>query len=161
MGRPSEYSEQLADKICERIACSDLGLEEVLQEISLTDGWAPHPSTVYRWLDDIPEFRDKSARARTFQSDYITDLAVKVARTPLIGRVEKTTQGEKSETQITVADNVERAKLIVQTLFKRAGQLNPKKYGERITNELTGADGGPLQIATRIAAARERLKKAE
>jgi hypothetical protein len=27
---------------------------------------------------------------------------------------------------------VQRSQLIVQTLLKRAGQLNPKKYGERL-----------------------------
>jgi hypothetical protein len=34
--------------------------------------------------------------------------------------------------QHNISDNVERSKLIVQTMLKRAGQLDAKKYGEKL-----------------------------
>lgn len=56
-GRPSLYTEQLADQICELMydgnslikACDELGLKR---------------STVFNWLDAHPEFATKCARAR-------------------------------------------------------------------------------------------------
>jgi hypothetical protein len=57
MGRPSLYTEQLADEICELMydgnslikACDELGLKR---------------STVFNWLDAHPDFASKCARAR-------------------------------------------------------------------------------------------------
>lgn len=57
MGRPSLYTEQLADEICELMydgnslikACDALGLKR---------------STVWHWLEQHPEFSAKCARAR-------------------------------------------------------------------------------------------------
>lgn len=135
MGRPSLYTEELADKICERIATSELGLEQVLAEIKKADGEAPHFATVYRWLDENEEFREKSARARRLQGDTLVDLAVRESFNARIGRIEK--QTPKGD-EVTIADNVARSQLIVQTLLKRAGQLNPKKYGEKLDMNLGG-----------------------
>ncbi len=154
-GRPSTFDPEIADKICERIATSELGLEQVLDEIRLTDGWAPSTTTVWRWMNANEEFRNQSVHARTIQSELLHDRAQIQAQTPLIGVIEKTVQtgsgdDSKTETTRTVSDNVERSKLIVQTTLKRAGQLNPKKYGERVQNEHSGPDGGAIQIVSTI-----------
>ena len=149
-GRPSDYDPAICKKICDRIASSELGLEQVLDEIRLTDGKAPAIRTVYQWLEKNPEFAQQSARARQLQAQIIHDRAQIVAQTPLIGRIEKTVvNGKGEEMVITVADNVERSKLIVQTMLKRAGQLAPKKYGDRLISEHSGPDGGPIQCVTR------------
>ena len=132
-GRPTKYSPQIADKICERIATSEMGLEQVLEEIRLTDGYAPSSTTIYRWLESNKEFREQSARARRMQAELIHDRAQIDARTALIGVIEETiVDGEKIIKKRRVIDNVQRSQLIVQTSLKRAGQLDPKKYGEKV-----------------------------
>ena len=90
------------------------------------------------------EFSTRCARARENHAEVMDDRILEVA--------------EKVENGVLDA----KAGSVVISAFQwRAAKLKPKKYGERLQAELTGADGGPLQIATRIAAARERLKKAE
>ena len=153
-GRPTEYTQQLGEKICERIATSELGLEQVLAEIELTDGYAPGLTSVWRWKQANEEFRKQYLRAREDQAELLHDRAQQIAQNALIGHVTRTVvtgEGEnaKTETTTTISDNVERSKLIVHTTLKRAGQLDSKRYGEKIQQEVTGKDGGPLQFVTR------------
>ena len=141
------YDEALADEICELIATTHLGMEDVLNKLRETNPSTPSLATVYRWREASEEFREKSARARELQGDSIVDLALKEAYTSRIGVIVK--DSSKDGRTETTSDNVERSKLIVQTLLKRAGQLAPKKYGEKIQQELSGKDGAPLVFQVR------------
>ncbi len=141
-GRPSiPYDPEIAEDICEVIATTHLGMEDVLDKLRGANPATPSLATIYRWLATSEEFREKSARARELQGDSIIDLALKEAYSSRVGVI--TTEKEWG-TETKTADNVERSKLIVQTLLKRAGQLAPKKYGEKIQQEISGTDGGPL-----------------
>ena len=149
MARPSyEYDPELAQVICERLSTSEMGLEDILDELRRVRGpekITPGLTTIYKWMEAHPEFAESSARARRFQAQILHDRAQKAAREALIGRIEKTVVTDKgTETQITTADNVERSKLIVQTLLKRAGQLDSKKYGDKLQH--TGEGEGPIQF---------------
>lgn len=146
-GRPAiPFDQKIADEICARLCESRRGLDHVLDE--MRDGdfpSTPRRTTIYHWMAANERFANDSARARELSADTYVDAAVEEAHTSLIGRIDSTKEtkdGTFSESRI--ADNVERSKLIVQTLLKRAGQLNPKKYGDRVTQEHTGEGGGPL-----------------
>jgi IS30 family transposase len=157
MGRPSEYDQELADYICERLATTELGLEQVLQERRDQGKSSVSATTIYNWLNQFPNFLEKSARARKMQAELLHDRAQIVAQTALIGKVEtvkETKDGTFAESR--VADNVERSKLIVQTMLKRAGQLDSKRYGDRTV--LAGDPDAPLVLADAIAKARKRVE---
>lgn len=64
MGRPSSFTQEVADSICEAIAESDYGLEQICE-----DERFPDKSTIYRWLDANESFRDQYARAKLRQAD--------------------------------------------------------------------------------------------
>lgn len=133
-GRPAlEYDPEVAEEICERIATSEDGLEQVIDELKLTFGdRVPSVRVVYRWLESSEEFRQKSARARTLQAQLLHDRAQVYARQPLIGVVRtEIRKGDSTEIQEKTCDNVERSKLLVQTTLRRAGQLDPKKYADK------------------------------
>lgn len=145
-GRPSmPYDAEIAEEICHRISATRFGLEEICRQLQDVDSKAPGHATVYAWLSSTPEFMEKYSRARLLQADYMADLAVTEAFTSRIGTIEKDTfKGHET----TVADNVERSRLIVSTILKRASQLAPKKYGEKVG--LTNAAGdGPAEIVIR------------
>ena len=151
MGRtPFQFDAELAQSICDRLATSEQGLEDILDELRVLRGEekiTPGLTTIYKWMDENKEFAESSARARKFQAQILHDRAQRVAREPLIGRIEKTVITDKgSESQTTVADNVERSKLIVQTLLKRAGQLDSKKYGDKVQTEHSGEVQVGLQL---------------
>jgi hypothetical protein len=106
----------------------------------------PSESTVRSWvLNDTPAgFAARYARARELQYDAWADQIVKHADRPLIGVRRKTTADGVEETE---GDNVERAKLMVDSRKWLLSKLAPKKYGEHSTQEITGANGGPLTIS--------------
>jgi hypothetical protein len=87
----------------------------------------PDNRTVQRWIANNAEFAAKCARARELQADNIFEDMQGVA-------------------DYGNPDDVQRAKLRVSTMQWRAAKLAPKKYGERVTNENVGQDGGPMQF---------------
>ena len=145
-GRPPiPFSQEIADEICERLVESRMGLEHVLDSMRATPEFAATPglTTIYKWLAANPQFAEMSARARELSADTYVDAALNEAHTSRIGEIEmvkETKDGTFKESKI--ADNVERSKLIVQTLLKRAGQLNSKKYGDKLIHGGDGAGGG-------------------
>jgi hypothetical protein len=56
-------------------------------------------------------------------------------------RVKKNHKG----TEVTIGDMVERSKLRVDTRKWILARMAPKRYGEKITQEISGPGGGPIQ----------------
>jgi len=115
----------------------------VIEDLQIDFPDAPSRTTVYVWLADNKEFADNFSRACDLRADYLADYAIQEAHTSRIGEIRKATP---KGNEITIADNVERSKLIVSATFKRIGQLNPKKYSDASKLALTDPDGGPLRF---------------
>jgi hypothetical protein len=135
-GRPSDYSEQIAEIICSRI-----GDGESLRHICANEDM-PDRSTVLRWVIANEEFRDQYARAREFQADKLFDEILIIADTPMIG--EKTKVMPDGKTETIKGDMIEHRRLQVDARKWMAARLAPKKYGDRVTNELIGDKDNPL-----------------
>jgi terminase small subunit-like protein len=138
MARPSEYTEEQAIEICSRIAEG-----QSLVAICRDDG-LPDVRTVYRWLAAREEFCQMYTRAREDQADTLADQIIDIADTPVAGIKTKTDGDGKVET--IEGDMIEHRRLQVEARKWIAAKLKPKKYGERVQNEHTGANGGPLVI---------------
>lgn len=86
-----------------------------------------HHSTFYNTLNKGDEISTRIARAREAQQDYEADQCV------------------------TMADNATEAdwqvvKLRIWARQWRASKLAPKKYGDKITQEHVGKDGGAIEV---------------
>ena len=73
MARPTDYNDQIADVICERIADG-----ESLRAICACEGM-PSKATVFRWLGKHKEFHDQYARARDEQAESFADELVSIS----------------------------------------------------------------------------------
>jgi hypothetical protein len=73
-GRPSHYSAEIADTICDRLAGG-----ESLRAIC-ADAGMPDRATVSRWLAHYEEFRDLYGSARECQAESLVDEILKIAR---------------------------------------------------------------------------------
>ena len=137
MGRPSVYSDKLANDICIRIA-----LGESLRRICMEDKM-PAQSSVYEWLLRHADFAEKYARARELQAetqfDELTDI---VDQPPELNHVVDK-NGELVEVKFD-SSYVAWMKLRVDTRKWTAARMAPKKYGEQktpeVTNDLTVID---------------------
>lgn len=128
MARPSDFSREIADTICERLIEG-----ESLRSICRDDEM-PSASTVCRWLSNDEAFQEQYAHARELQADTLFDEIVDIA------------DGRKALLEGNDPD-VQRDRLSVDARKWMAGKLRPKKYGEKVLNEHSGPDGKPIQTA--------------
>jgi len=142
VGRPSSYTKEIGDKICERLA-----LGESLRTICDDDDM-PSRRAVIRWLASGNEpFRLQYAQAREAQADSLFDEILEIADDGQNDWMER--RGQDDAGWIANGENIRRSQLRIDARKWMAGKLAAKKYGDKITNEHTGVDGGPIQV-TRI-----------
>lgn len=134
-GRPSSFTPEIANEICERIAQG-----QALRTICLDDH-LPAEGTVYRWLDGKEDwaisFREQYAHAREAQGDRKFEDAWDIASK-------------------ATPENVQVARLQVDTIKWQASKLAPKKYGDRIAH--VGGGEGEAPIAVENVTDRDRAK---
>lgn len=138
-GRPSSYTVEIGDAICERIADG-----ESLRAICLGDDM-PSKSAVFRWLGTDLAFRDQYARAKEAQAEAMADDIVDIADDGSNDWMERNAQDNPG--WVANGEAIQRSRLRVDARKWVASKLLPKKYGDAVKHEHTGPDGGPVQIA--------------
>jgi hypothetical protein len=118
-GRPSIFTEELATRICERLAAG-----ESLVTVS-ADAEMPHRATVHRWIAENAEFRDKYARACDDRADALGEEALERARS-------------------CSQDEANAARVHIDTIKWYNGKVAPKKWGDRQTHEVELSANGRL-----------------
>jgi hypothetical protein len=103
-GRPSSYSPELAEAICEHIAGG-----RSLRSFCQAEG-APNKTTVLRCVRDNQQFAQMYALAREVQADMLADECIDIA---------------------DQAGEVNIARLRIDTRKWTAAKLAPKKYGDK------------------------------
>ncbi len=133
-GRPTDYSTDLANEICARIAEG-----ESLRSICRCEGM-PNIRSVMRWLAAHPEFSQQYARAREEQADKIFDELLEIADD---GRNDWI---EKEQGSVVDHEHVSRSKLRIDTRKWMLARMAPKKYGDATNIKLSGDSENPLNV---------------
>ena len=120
VGRPSKY-EASVDQICEGIA-EGKSLVTILKKRGM-----PSYTRVMVWLQENEEFRDRYARAREHQADYMADEILAISD-----------QAAKVKDSVSI----QAARLRIDTRKWVASKLKPKKYGDRMAH--AGDEDSPL-----------------
>lgn len=128
-----EYSEEVADKICEALADA-----RSLRSICC-DPDMPSQSTVFRWLADerYSSFRERYARAREAQADAIFDEILDIADDGSNDWMERRRE-DGSTDEVLNHEHIQRSKLRIEARRWMAGKLRPKVYGDKIEHEHSG-----------------------
>jgi hypothetical protein len=136
-GRPTAYTREIADTICARLSTG-----ESLRAICKGEEF-PAEATVRLWaINDIDGFSARYSRARELGYDSEAERILELADESRIGI--KTTS-KATGIEAVEADMVERSRLQIEARKWLLAKMLPKRYGEKVTAELTGADGGPIQ----------------
>ncbi len=123
-GRPTLFTDELAAHICAEIAAG-----RSLRDVC-TDTGIPSQTTVFRWLSEKEGFREQYAHAREAQMEAMAEDILEIA-------------------DFEDKDDVQRAKLRIDTRKWLMSKMAPKRYGDRSQMELTGPqgeDGEPTAI---------------
>lgn len=131
-GRPSIYSLELQDEICERLACGE-SMRSVARDESM-----PCMSTMFKWLRENENFSQQYDKAKIESADALVedmlDIADNQVEQPLIVDGLPVEVDGKA-VMVKDAVSVNHAKLRVDTRKWAASKLKPKKYGEKVTQE--------------------------
>ena len=112
-GRPSDFTQEIADTICERIADG-----ASLRKICGEDDALPDRRTVLRWLakDEHEEFRHQYARAQAERADVYFEETMEIS-------------DDVAEDPQAVA----KARLRIDTRKWVCARMNPKKYSDKLS----------------------------
>lgn len=144
-GRPTLYTEEVGKEICARLAEGE-SLRAICQAEHM-----PAESTVRAWAlaADHP-ISAQFASARELGYFKMAEDLLDIADDGTNDFVEKVREsGEK----YVVGDHehIQRSKLRVDTRKWILSKMLPKVYGEKVQTEVTGKDGGPIEVADALS----------
>lgn len=110
----------------------------------------PSRTTVLRWAEDIEAFRDQYARAREALQDYWADEIVEIAEDGSNDWMDRETRDGRIE-RVFDQESFQRSRLRIDARKWLMSKLAPRRYGDKITQEIQGSEGGPaiLQVVTK------------
>lgn len=123
MARPTEFSQEVAARICDEVANGSN-----LNRICAREDF-PSRTTVYVWFQQHPSFADNYARSRETRGD---------------GRFDKIDDVVDDMRAGTIDSNT--ARVQIDAIKWQAGKEKPKAYGDKIQQEVTGKDGAPFTV---------------
>lgn len=130
-GRPTDYSQELVDAICERIADG-----ESLRSICSEDAM-PNRATVFRWLSIHKEFSDQYTKAKDEQAETLFDEILDIADDGRNDYMESSDDEGGLAFKLN-GEHIQRSRLRIDARKWMAGKLRPKKYGEKVELEHSG-----------------------
>lgn len=142
------YSQEIADRICERLANGE-SLRGICKDVDL-----PTEAAVRGWvIDNRNDFASQYARARDIGLDVLAEEILAISDTPVEG-VDVELDADGVVIKQKVSDMIAHRKLQIDSRKWFLSKLAPKKYGDKQAVELTGANGGPVEISDTERASR-------
>jgi hypothetical protein len=147
-GQQTKYSDALADEICERLAMGE-SLNAICQ-----DPYMPAENRVRQWvLDDRADksgngrgFAAKYARARAIGYECLADEIIDISDAPIMfeGRPDNAL--------------VQQARLRSDNRKWFLSKVLPKRFGDKVTTEVTGDPSAPLLTRIELVAVPPRAR---
>lgn len=147
MGRPTKRTPEVIQRVIEGLS-KGIPLTIVCEPDDM-----PSDHSVRNWANEDAELSSAIARAREAGFDRIALDALKIADNSEADTILTDKGGE-----IPNSEWISRSRLRVETRLKLLAKWDPKRYGERIAQEITGADGGPVVTQTLSPEAEQQLQ---
>lgn len=124
LGRPSIYTQELADKVCQKIA------EGFSMRTVCSPDEMPAIATVFRWLRDKEDFREQYARATEERTEAMSEDILDIADDGSNDLM--TIQKGNQSYEIENKEVTNRSRLRVDTRKWLMSKMKPKKYGDKL-----------------------------
>lgn len=129
VGRPTDYNQDKAILICSRMAEGE-SLRSICRDESM-----PALSTVFLWVAKHSEFSEQYKLAMASRADAMFEDMIEIADD---GRNDYIVSGDGDERFNT--EHVQRSRLRLDTRKWMLSKMLPKKYGDKVTDEIIGND---------------------
>lgn len=132
-GRPSKYTKEIGEKICELLSTTSQSLKTICKSSKM-----PSTVTIYAWLDmdEHKDFLNMYTRAREEQGHLLAEEIIEIA--------DNDSEDEIKDSEGRVRFNTEfaaRSKIKIDARKWLASKLAPKKFGDKIQTEHSGDVG--------------------
>ena len=124
VGRPTDYTKELADKMC-----AELAEGKSLRTVCNSEEY-PSKTTIFRWLRENTEFRDQYEKAKEECADRYAEEIVEIADDGTNDYMEK--QVGENTIEVVNTEHIQRSRLRVDARKWVAAKLKPKKYGDKM-----------------------------
>ena len=114
----------------------------------------PNISTILDWISKHSEFSEQYARAREQQQEFYAEEILDIADDGQNDYMERLNKNGEIE-MVVNHENIQRSRLRVDTRKWIMSKLAPKKYGDKVQQEISGKDGGELIVNVNIS---EKIK---
>lgn len=140
-GRPNiPFNQEIADYLCEQLSTSNKATSTILAELGKSSDTVG-VTTIYKWLRANEDFAKDYARSKEEQADFLAEEIIEIADDSSLD-VEVSEDGKA----VVKGENIQRARLRVDTRKWIASKLKPKKYGDKIEQTLQNPDGSNLVL---------------
>lgn len=126
IGRPSIYTKELADEICESLAMG-MSLRTACKPDHL-----PAVRTIFYWMRTYPEFLQQYTRAKEESADAMADDMLDIADDGTNDWMEDNYDKGKTPGYAFNGEHVQRSKLRIETRRWLASKLKARKYGDKL-----------------------------
>lgn len=135
-------------QICQATMETDKGIKRLCSAFRVDDPQFPAARTLRGWIAENAEFAAQYARAKELQIEHIAEQILEIADDDsedaiFVGGDDESGAGAK---RVQNNEFIQRSRLRVDSRKWLLSKLNPKKYGDKIAQEITGADGAALTI---------------
>lgn len=145
LGRPTIYSHDLVDAICERISSGE-SVRTICKDEKM-----PNASTIYEWLNDATKsyFSEQYAKARNKQADHLFEEILDIADDGTNDWIERE-DPDNPGWQFN-GEHYQRSRLRIDARKWYLSKVLPKKYGEKIdVDHTTNGKDIPAILGMRI-----------
>lgn len=125
-GRPTDYNQEIANLICERVAAHDFGIKKLCDMFPDM----PVPDTIRLWRWRHPEFSAQYAKAKAFQGELTAEEILDIADDGRNDWMESLGEDGKPLGWKVNGEHVQRSRLRIDTRKWIASKLAPKLYGQ-------------------------------
>lgn len=133
VGRPTDYTQELADKICAQLAQGDS-----MRTVCVADDM-PAMTTMFRWLREKPEFKQQYEKAKEEAADALAEDMLDIADDASNDWMVVHRKDDSEGWQLN-GEHVQRSRLRIDTRKWIAAKLKPKKYGDKLDMTTNGKD---------------------
>lgn len=130
VGRPTKYTIELAQEICDAISCDSKGLRRLCED---HPHW-PERRNIYHWMRKYPDFRLQYMQAKEHQIEALVDEILEIADDASHDTIIKTDKNG-NEYESCNTEWMNRSRLRIETRKWLAAKLAPKIYGDKSKEE--------------------------
>lgn len=124
-GRPSSYSQELADKFCELIA-NGASLRTACTEKDM-----PSPATIFKWMREHESFLKQYEKATMERTEAMAEELLDIVDDGSNDYMVRTGKDGSESWQIN-GENIQRSRLRADTRKWLMSKMKPKKYGDKL-----------------------------